>query len=189
METGKETRTSKSIRLTLESMSHLREKASQAFALRNARITRLQSTLQLQVISLTGSIGLALYLGFALGISPLFTFTATLSVAVWVLRLKLKLIRVEKGKIAKEPPIEVGELIATIRKGQYQFYRVKKKSTFHFYLLPLKQKDVYEGLDFKSNDDLDGKNEKTLFLHKKRVFQNFYKVTTARELTDAQISA
>jgi hypothetical protein len=177
------------LRMTLESFKYLRDFASKSYSQRNAKISRLQATLQLRIVSLVGSLALILYLGFSFEVPILFILTTFLGVAILVLNLKLKLVKVTKAIKIKEPPVEVGELVATVSQGEYRFFKVKQKSSFHFYLIPLTPKEILRGEISMEALEGDLENKKTLFLHKKRVFQSFYKVTALRSSIKMNISA
>lgn len=177
------------LRLSLESLRSLTARASKLFERRNALILRFHSQLQAQLFSLVGSIALALYLGFQMRLPFLIIFITVLTLAILVLKIKVRLIQVRKKLKVKEPEVAEGSLLATIKRGECQFYKVDRKSDLFFYLVPVDHKEVlvkYQLGDMQFNEF---PNKKTLFLRKKRVFEYFYQVSPTQEGINYRISA
>lgn len=180
----------RSRRLILESFSLLSEKASSAFAHRNAQVKKLETILATQLILLTGSLALILYLGFSTKVPIPITIGTILVVAYIILKLKIRLIKAKKAIKRKDPPVEVGEILASASKNGYRFYIVKRKSAFHLYLKAISTDDLLRNLGSQNKGASDSiANNNTLLLHKKRVFQNFYKVIDQKDLSSIDLSA
>lgn len=184
--------TNSAARLKLESLRHMCKAESRAFKNRNYQVRRILDYLGIQIISATGSLGLLLFLGFSYGLSPLFIFATFGVIAAWILKLKFKAIRISKAMKHSEPDLADGSLLARIKGDTCEFFLIERRSTFHFYLSPINYDQIlYKKCESEPSTNSSSENKKTLLLHKKRVFENFYVVVNQVQTTTRihQISA
>lgn len=179
-----------SLRLTLESLRAGSRSSFEEYSPRRSKAFKAYSILRMQVVLITASLGIGLYLSFAFSLPiPLIALVAIL-LSIKVLQLKLRQVKISKFFRIKEPRLEVGELVATIRSGNYYFYKIRNISHFHIYLEPLDRlQDFFEPSTRPETNTHDCENKKTLFLHKKRVLNSFYKVISWSPAKKESLSA